>query len=428
MSNLDSAISARGEAPLPSQLDYSITPSSTAIVDRKTCVRAYPVSGDRISPTGPKNINIHLGGDHMLDASTARLMFTIQNLSGDKDLNFLGAGPWCAFSTVRLLSNGTEIDNLDQYGRWHEWTYLTLPWHDQWSEQSVCGWGGSFDMANGLLKSGQPSNGKIQAGEKVTVMMKLNLSLLNSQKLLPLRFMPLELHLTLADSADWISPVSTHSQTYQLTNFEVVYDQCILDEGVTNPLYQSLMNSRILSMPVVRAHQFSRSIASGATTVDVSVQRAYSKVSAIIVSFSGSSAQNSDFRSPSTQTSTAGAIPALDDGSPAWCPSIRVSLGGKNFPDPSPLDNLALFYHQLAKGLGYSPMITRDDFSSDTFCAFFDFKRVPFDHGSALSTRSGDLIRIEIKNLTADRATKVHVVVLSYGSLAVRESGVAILD
>ena len=68
-------------------------------------------------------------------------------------------------------------------------------------------------------------------------------------------------------------------------------------------------------------------------------------------------------------------------------------------------------------------MITRDDFSSDTFCAFFDFKRVPFDHGSALSTRSGDLIRIEIKNLTADRATKVHVVVLSYGSLAVRESG-----
>ena len=211
MSNLDSAISARGEAPLPSQLDYSITPTSTAIVDRKTCVRAYPVSGDKISPTGPKNINIHLGGDHMLDASTARLMFTIQNLDSSKDLNFLGSGPWCAFSTVRLMSNGTEIDNLDHYGRWHEWTYLTLPWHDQWSEQSVCGWGGSFDAANGLLKSGQPSNGKVQAGEKITVMMKLNLSLFNSQKLLLLRFMPLELHLTLADSADWISSVSTHT-------------------------------------------------------------------------------------------------------------------------------------------------------------------------------------------------------------------------
>ncbi len=428
MSNLDSAIAARGEAALPTALDFSITPSSSAVVDRKTCVRAYPVSGDKISPTGPKNINIHLGGDHYLDSSSARLMFTIENLSSDKDLLFLGSGPWCAFSTVRLLSGGTEIDFHDHHGRWAEWCYLTMPWADQWSEASVCGWGGSFDWQNGLLRSGQPSSGRVQPGERITVMMKLNLSLFNSQKLLPLRFMPLQLHLTLADSSDWIYPSSGYSQTYQLTNFQVVYDQCVLDEGITNSLYQSLLNSRILSLPIVRAHQFSRSIPSGATTVDASVQRAFSKVSAILVTFSGDTVLNSDFRSPSTQTSTVGAVPALDDGNPAWCPSIRISIGGKNFPDSQPLDNLALYYHQLVKGLGYSPMITRDDFSDDTFGAFFDFKRVPFDHGSALSTRSGDLVRIECKNLTADRATKVHVVVLSYGSLAVRESGVAILD
>jgi hypothetical protein len=120
-------------------------------------------------------------------------------------------------------------------------------------------------------------------------------------------------------------------------------------------------------------------------------------------------------------------MPGLDDGAP-WCPSIRVSLGGKNFPDPQPLDSIALYYHQLVKALGYSPNLSRDDFTGDSFCAFFDFKRVPFDHGSAISTRSGDLIRIEIKNMTANRVTKAHVVVLSYGSLAVRESGVAILD
>ena len=172
---------------------------------------------------------------------------------------------------------------------------------------------------------------------------------------------------------------------------------------------------------------FSRSVASGATSVDVSVQRAFSKVSAILVSFSGAAAQNVNFTCPAAPASTTGLTPALDDGAP-WCPTIRVSLGGKNFPDPPPVDNIALYYHQLVKALGYSPMITRDDFSSDTFCAFFDFKRVPFDHGSALSSRSGDLIRIDIKNLTADAATKVHVVVFSYGSLAVRESGVAVLD
>jgi hypothetical protein len=151
-------------------------------------------------------------------------------------------------------------------------------------------------------------------------------------------------------------------------------------------------------------------------------------VSAILVSFSGNTAQNVNFTCPAAPSSTTGLTPALDDGSPSWCPSIRVSLGGKSFPDPSPVDNIGLFYHQLVKGLGYSPMITRDDFCSDTFCAFFDFKRIPFDHGSALCSLSGDPVRIEVKNMDADAASKIHVVVFSYGSLAVRESGVAVLD
>ena len=207
----------------------------------------------------------------MLDASSCRLMFTIENLHSTKDLKFLGSGPWTAFSTVRLMSNGTEIDHLDNYGRFHEWTYLTLPWSDQWAEQAVCGWGGSFDAVNGLFKSGQPTIGRVQPLEKITVMMRLNLSLFNSGKLLPIRFMPLELHLSLADSADWVNQDSANSQSYQLTGFQCVFDQCVLDEGITNSLYQSLLNSRILSMPIVRAHQFSRDISSGATTVDVSV-------------------------------------------------------------------------------------------------------------------------------------------------------------
>jgi len=358
-----------------------------------------------------------------------RLMFTIENTGGARNLKFLGKGPWTCFSTVRLMSGGTEIDHLDQYGRWAEWSYLTLPWNDQWSEQAVCGWAGSFDSISGLMRSAQPISGEVQPGEKITVLMKLNLSLFNSGKLLPVRYMPLELHLTLANNDDWLNTdTGTYSTSFALTNFQCVYDQSIIDEGISNSLCQSLMNSRILSLGVVRAHQFSRNIPAGSTAVDISIQRAFSKLSAIIVTFSGESQQSVDFRCPSTQASTAGAMPALDDGSPAWCPSFRVSIGGKNYPDPSPADSLCLLYHQLVKGLGYSPMISRDDFSADSFAAFFDFKRVPFDHGSALSTRSGDLVRVEIKNMTADRATKVHVVVLSYGSLAVRESGVAILD
>jgi hypothetical protein len=185
-----------------------------------------------------------------------------------------------------------------------------------------------------------------------------------------------------------------------------------------------------MSVPVLCAYQFSKPIETGATNVDVVASRAFSKVSSIWVSFSGiTDSLNTDFIFPVIATPFgAGINPNIDTGSPPWSPSVRLSIGGKNFPDPAPSDQIALQYYDLVRALGYAPNVTRDDFLSDTYALVFDMKRVPLDHGTGISSRSGDNIRIEIKNLTAGVAKTAHVTMFAYSVVAIRESGVNLLN
>jgi len=57
----------------------------------------------------------------------------------------------------------------------------------------------------------------------------------------------------------------------------------------------------------------------------------------------------------------------------------------------------------------------------------FDVRKVPYDPTSSISTRSGDLLRIDLQNLTANAATEVTMTLFSFAVCCVRESGVTVL-
>ena len=82
----------------------------------------------------------------------------------------------------------------------------------------------------------------------------------------------------------------------------------------------------------------------------------------------------------------------------------------------------------MVKALGHSPNISRDMYVQDAYLVCFDLKRSPFDHGSGISSRSGDLIRIEVKNMTPDRVQLAHVTMFCYAVVAIRESAVTLLN
>ena len=80
----------------------------------------------------------------------------------------------------------------------------------------------------------------------------------------------------------------------------------------------------------------------------------------------------------------------------------------------------------LTKALGYAPNINRKAFEEKCFTICWDIKKSPQDPTSAISTRSGDLVRVELNNLS-NSATECWMTLISFGVVAIRESGVTLL-
>ena len=423
MSALESLIATSGESPLQVELDYSLAPASTAIVDRRTCLRAYPTSASSLSPTTTRTCRLRLGGDDMLDASSVRLQFTITNNDASKPL-VPTTGAWGVWSQVFLRSGGTELDSVPYYGRHHtQFMFNQLTQAEQFGPVAIQG-GLSTQQANAGL-SFRPLPGTIAGGKSLTVMHSLALSMFTSGKILPTRYAPLELELNLVNNvSDWLSVSTDNSSAFTISDIQLLYSGVVLDEAIYSSFYKALMNNRLLSLPVMNCYQFTQQIPSGATTFSFSSVRAFSRLCQVWVSFRKDGARNSSFVCPGNLPGGATGT-ELENGT---CPTARLSLGPHCWPAPAPVSSVAEYYHMFHQALGFTPNITRWDYENNSFAICFDLKRNPTDSTTAVSSRSGDLIRVDLTNMVADAATEVFVTLVTFNVVAVRESGVTLLN
>ena len=431
MSALESLIAAGGEANLLESLSYDLPPASTAVVDRKQNCRAYPTSASTLGTNGTKTCRLRLGGNDFVDPATIRLMYTLTNTHATAPL-CPTVGPWGPWGLMRLLSNGVELDSIPNMARHQElfaWRLLTT---EQQASEGVYGWHSAW---NGTP---QPAPGQLAAGDSITVSFKPMLSLFTAGKSLPLRYAPLELECSLtANAADWLNALdyqgtpAAASQTYSISNIQLIYDTQVLDEAVSEEFYKALISNRVLNIPCQQYFQVVQSIPQGSTSYTFSIVRAFSRLSHIWITFrTANGSLSSQFAIPTTQdgamTASWGTHPLFNSDMPS--PSIRLSIGSKNIPDFQPITTVQEHYWQLMKTLPATPYLDRKDFASNTFVSVFDLQRTPGDKASAMSTRSGDQIRIDMKNLTADVATEVWVTCFAMAVVSVAERGITILD
>ena len=152
--------------------------------------------------------------------------------------------------------------------------------------------------------------------------------------------------------------------------------------------------------------------------------RAFSPLSHVWITFRKTGSKSSSFICPLTITDNELAVPVLSD----QAPHARLSIGPKNWPDGQPNASIPELWYQYQKCLPGIPKMTRDDFLKRSFCIGWDLRRQPNDPTSAISTRSGDLLRVELTNLTPDAAQyDVYMVLHAFSVTAIRESGVTLL-
>ena len=428
MSALESLIGTGGEAPMLDSLDFSLPPASTAVVDRRQHVRAYPTSASTLTPGSTRTVRIRLGGDDFVDPHSIRLMYTINETGGAHSLVPL-TGPWGMWSQVYLRSNGVELDNIPQYGRFHQqylWNQLSQV--EQFGEAGISGMAGSWSPT-GPYPTNAPAMGTIAAGTSYTVLHKLGLSVFSSGKLLPTRYMPLELELSLNTVvSDWLNVTSPNSQSYSITNIQLLYDAYILDEAVQSSFFKALIANRVLSIPTMTVYQVSQVIPAGSTSYSFSAVRAFSRLSHVWLTFRHNGGRSSEFFCPTASVNGTGASPALTDGNPG-APSVRLAIGPHYWPDPQPAASMGELFYMFQKALPNIPNITRDNFQAgNCFTIAFDIRRMPSDPTSSLSTRSGDLLRVDLTNLTSQTDNvEVWLTLFAFSVTAVRESGVTLL-
>jgi hypothetical protein len=303
------------------------------------------------------------------------------------------------------------------------WNHLKR--EDQFGSYAVEGFHVSMSRADSNFK---PAVGAIASGFPIKVMHRLPLSLLSSGKLLPVKIAPLEIELSMCnDLSDWLDTTGDSTTDITISDVQILFDQYTLDSAVEQSFYSALLKNKVLSVPVFNIYQVVHAIPAGATTFSFSSVRAFSRLAQVWLHFRKTGPRATEFVCP-------GQLPGneLNDEdvavlNPGNVPTARLSLGPKNFPDPQPISSAAEYYYNLTKCLGYQPNINRSDFEKDCFCICWDLKKQPQDPTSALSTRSGEMIRVEIANMVANNATECWMTLISFGVVAIRESGVTLL-
>jgi hypothetical protein len=154
-------------------------------------------------------------------------------------------------------------------------------------------------MSNRNGDNYKPSVGEINGGAFFTCVHRLHLSILNSGTLLPIKYCPIEIELSLLNNVtDWLNPANNGSQIFELQNIQILADSFQLDEAVQSSFYSALFQSRVLSVPVTNAYSVIHPLPAGATTYSFSSVRAFSRLSQIWLTFRGTGPQAWSFICP----------------------------------------------------------------------------------------------------------------------------------
>jgi hypothetical protein len=276
----------------------------------------------------------------------------------------------------------------------------------------------------------RPDVGDIAAGASMTVMHRLHFSVFSAGKLWPVKFAPLEIEMSLCNEpSDWLQTGSTFSTSYTLQNVQILYNSVTLDEAVQNSLYSALLANKVLSVGTMGCYQVVHPIPPNSSSYSFSSVRAFSRLAQVWLTFRSTGARASQFICP-------GFLPGhgdVDDhtlSNPQTNVQARLSIGPHTWPGQQPAASAAEYYYMMINALGTQPNITRRDFENECFTIVWDLCKTPGNPQTSVSTRSGDLVRVELNGLSAGAngmATEAWLTLIDYQIVAVRESGVTLL-
>ena len=167
----------------------------------------------------------------------------------------------------------------------------------------------------------------------------------------------------------------------------------------------------------------------GATEYQATVVRALSRIAAVFVTFQGRATPNNGILRFHTPSAVVGEERTLE-----W----SVQIGSKQWPEMSTCKSLAATMSLLKQALGTNDQnigctcITLANLIEGRYCIGVPTSTIPGQVFSGTSTRSGDLLTVLIKSMTAaggaEEAQKMHISLVAEVILELKESGAVLLE
>ena len=360
-------------------LSYKLKSGASYVTDRRS-VTFFASGGNQYSPSGVKVCKFNIVADQWLEPSTFRVMFTLNNLAtpgiGSASIHPLHWNPAVLFRRARVIAGGQVIEDIDDFNRLSI-MFTALKSQDDQKEIAMEGFG-LFDR-----KYDQPAGGLLSAGpvaedtdeRKVyrisdwsesgtisnqrTVMFKPMLGILAQEKLIPLRYCPLQIELELvSNGADCMFVGTQNGQTYgsdwEVSDIQCKMDLLTLDSSLQNEYASHLLSGK--SLPInFSTYNHSNQATNNDKDFSCHIHRAPTRLKSVFITLFKEGAEGStmpaghrkvcnDFYHPASTTN----IEDLEAGQH----QVWLQVGAKLIPEYPIKDSTEAFY-QLRKTVGH---------------------------------------------------------------------------
>ena len=341
-------------------------------------------------------IKFNITGDQWLDPSTFRERFQLNNL--DHDLlgsTFVSPLSWdpSVFSRrARIICGGVVVEDVDDYNRLS--LMVTALKSDEEQLMTASEGFGSFDDRYGVVsddnrkeyRSGDyDKSGLIYASRRV--LFKPLFGLLNQDKLLPLRYCPIQIEFELVNSgADAVHVGSyngeTHTANWDITDAQVKCDLLTLDNSLENEYASHLLSGKTLPINFSTWNHTNQSTGND-NNFSANINRALTRLKPVFITLHNTDTawykQANNFSHP-TVSSQSDAYGIADEH------QFQVQIGSKLIPE-YPVNSLAESLSQLRKTVGHPFQMFGRWYRTTKYILGLDLEKVSGAGFTGLSTK-----------------------------------------
>ena len=280
-------------------LSYKLRAGASYVTNRRS-VSYFAQGGNDYKPSGVRLMKFHLIGDQWMDPSTFRVTFQLNNLEydaiGTMYVQPLSWNPAVFFRRARIIAGGQVIQYIDDFNR----LSLMLTSLKSGEEQLTIASEGfnSFDDQYGNVSQDNRKTYRNldydKAGsvfEARRVVFRPMCGIFNQEKLLPLRYMPIQIEMELVNycaDAVHVGAWERHSNTsnWSISDIQCKCDLLTLDNALDNEYASHLLSGTPLPINFSTWNHTNQSTGND-KSFSANINRALTRLKSVFITLQG---------------------------------------------------------------------------------------------------------------------------------------------